>query len=86
LDVKGGKVILTWNPDINHSTGLAAGGSKFVRIHFDSFGMGYLLTGIMDESWAMKWGSVFDKAASIGINVIPVFGARYDWNNKDDLF
>jgi hypothetical protein len=64
----------------------SAGGSKFVRIHLDSFGMGYIKTGIMDESWAMKWESVFDKAASDGVNVIPVFGVWYDWNIKDDLF
>jgi hypothetical protein len=63
-----------------------AGGSKFVRIHLDSFGMGYLKTGIVDEFWALKWESVFDKAASDGINAIPVFGVWYAWNNKDNMF
>ena len=57
------------------------GGSKFVRIQLDSLGMGYSNTGKVDESWAKKWEKVFDKAASNGIDIIPVFGVWPDWNN-----
>jgi hypothetical protein len=59
----------------------SAGGSKFVRIQLDSFGMGYSNTGEVDETWAEKWDDVFEKAASNGIYVMPTFSAWYDWNN-----
>jgi hypothetical protein len=59
----------------------SAGGSKFVRIQLDSLGKGYSNTGKVDEVWAKKWEDVFEKAASNGINVVPVFGVWYDWNN-----
>jgi hypothetical protein len=64
----------------------STGGSRFVRIHLDSFGIGYSNTGKVDESWVRKWESVFDKAASNGIYVIPVFGVWYDWNTGNDLY
>ena len=57
------------------------GGSKFVRIQLDSLGMGYSNTGEVDEAWAKKWEDVFEKAASNGIDVMPVFGVWYDWND-----
>jgi hypothetical protein len=57
------------------------GGSKFVRIQLDSFGMGYSNTGEVDETWAEKWDDVFEKAASNGIYVMPTFSAWYDWND-----
>jgi hypothetical protein len=57
------------------------GGSKFVRIQLDSLGMGYSNTGEVDESWAKKWENIFEKAASNGIYVMPVFGVWCDWNN-----
>jgi hypothetical protein len=57
------------------------GGSKFVRVQLDSLGMGYSNTGKVDESWAKKWEDIFEKAASNGIYVMPVFGVWYDWNN-----
>ena len=59
----------------------AAGGSKLVRVQLDSLGMGYSNTGKVDESWAGKWEEIFNKAASNGIDVIPVFGVWYDWND-----
>jgi hypothetical protein len=57
------------------------GGSKFVRIQLDGLGMGYSNTGKVDESWAGKWEDIFEKAASNGIYVMPVFGVWYDWND-----
>jgi hypothetical protein len=57
------------------------GGSKFARIQLDSMGMGYSNTGKVDAFWAKKWENVFDKAASYGIDVMPVFGVWYDWND-----
>jgi hypothetical protein len=59
----------------------STGGSKFVRIQLDSLGMGYSNTAKVDESWAKKWEYVFEKAASNGIYVMPVFGVWYDWND-----
>ena len=59
------------------------GGSKFVRIQLDSLGMGYSNTGEVDEVWAEKWENVFEKAASNGIDVMPVFGVWYDWNDRN---
>ncbi len=56
-------------------------GSNFVRVQLDSLGMGYTNTGKVDESWAKKWEDIFEKAASNGIYVMPVFGVWYDWNN-----
>ncbi len=43
--------------------------------------MGYSNTGEVDESWARKWENIFEKAASNGIYVMPVFGVWYDWND-----
>ncbi|MHC1782370.1 MAG: hypothetical protein AB9891_06335 [Anaerolineaceae bacterium] len=57
------------------------GGSKFVRLTLDDLGMGYSKTGEVDETWVKKWEDVFEKAASKGIYVLPVFGTWYDWNN-----
>jgi hypothetical protein len=57
------------------------GGSQFVRIHLDSFGMGYSKIGEVDEAWAQKWETVFDEAAEKGIYVLPVFTAWFDWND-----
>lgn len=62
-------------------TGL--GGSQFVRVHLDSFGMGYSKTGQVDEAWARNWETVFDKAADNGIYVLPVFAAWFDWNDGE---
>ena len=62
----------------------STGGSKFVRIQLDSFGMGYSNDGKVDESWARKWEFVFEKAASYGIYVLPTFSAWYDWNDGKD--
>lgn len=59
----------------------SAGGSKFVRIQLDSLGMGYSNTGEVDETWTAEWEDVFEKAASNGIYVMPVFGVWYDWND-----
>jgi len=59
----------------------STGGSKFVRIQLDSFGMGYSNTGEVNEAWATKWEDVFEKAALNGIYVMPTFSAWYDWNN-----
>ncbi len=61
----------------------SAGGSKFVRLHLDSFGMGYSKTGEVDEAWAKNWEIVFKKAAANGIYVMPVFGVWYDWNDSN---
>ncbi|MGE5838662.1 MAG: hypothetical protein ACM34H_01925 [Deltaproteobacteria bacterium] len=61
----------------------STGGSKFVRIHLDNFGMGYAETGEVNKNWARKWEIVFRKAAAHGIYVIPVFGVWYDWNDGD---
>ena len=57
------------------------GGSRFVRIQLDSLGMGYSSTGEVDEAWATKWEAIFEDAASNGIDVMPVFGVWYDWND-----
>jgi len=62
------------------------GGSKFVRLHLDSFGMGCSKTGKVDGAWARKWESVFDRAASNGMSVIPVFGVWYDWDTGNDFW
>jgi hypothetical protein len=59
----------------------AAGGSKLVRVQLDSLGMGYSNTGQVDDAWAKNWEQVFDKAASDGIDVIPVFSGWFDWND-----
>jgi hypothetical protein len=57
------------------------GGTTFVRLHLDSFGMGYSSTGQIDEEWAEKWETVFDEAAEQGIFVLPVFSVWFDWND-----
>jgi hypothetical protein len=57
-----------------------AGGSKFARIQLDSLGMGYTKTGEVDQSWAVKWDQVFDKAQADGIYILPVFSGWFDWN------
>jgi hypothetical protein len=57
------------------------GGSKFVRVQLGDLGMGYSKTGKVDAFWAKKWEHVFDKAASYGMDVMPVFGAWYEWND-----
>jgi hypothetical protein len=57
------------------------GGSKLVRLQLDSLGMGYSNNGQVDEAWAKKWEDIFDMAASHGIDVMPVFGVWYDWND-----
>jgi hypothetical protein len=59
----------------------STGGSKFVRLQLDSFGMGYSKTGELDETWAKRWEAVFESAASKGIYVMPVFGVWCDWND-----
>jgi hypothetical protein len=59
----------------------SVGGSKLVRVQLDSLGMGYSNTGVVDDAWAKKWEDIFEKAASNGIYVMPVFGVWYDWNN-----
>ena len=59
----------------------STGGSKVVRVQLDSLGMGYSNTGKVDGFWEKKWEHVFNKAASNGIHVIPVFGVWYDWND-----
>jgi hypothetical protein len=59
----------------------STGGSKLVRIQLDSFGMGYLNSGKVDEVWAKNWEVVFKKAESFGIYVMPTFSAWYDWND-----
>jgi hypothetical protein len=60
-------------------TGL--GGSKLVRVQLDSLGMGYSNTGDVDEAWAKIWEDIFERAASNGIDIMPVFGVWYDWNS-----
>jgi hypothetical protein len=60
-----------------------AGGSKFVRVQLDSLGMGYSNTGEVDEAWAKEWENIFEKAASNGIYVMPVFGVWCDWNDGE---
>lgn len=57
-----------------------AGGTAFVRIQLDSFGMGYTTTGSVDEVWATRWEQVFDKAEADGIYILPVFSEWFDWN------
>jgi len=57
-----------------------AGGSKFARIQLDSLGMGYTKTGEVDQSWAVQWDQVFDKAQADGIYILPVFSGWFDWN------
>jgi hypothetical protein len=57
------------------------GGSRFVRLQLDSLGMGYSRTGEVDEAWAKKWEDIFERAASKGLYVMPVFGVWYDWNS-----
>lgn len=59
----------------------SVGGSKLVRVQLDSLGMGYSNTGEVDDAWAKKWEDIFNKASSNGIDVIPVFGVWYDWND-----
>jgi hypothetical protein len=56
------------------------GGTTFVRIQLDSFGMGYTTTGAVDEAWALQWEQVFDKAKADGIYILPVFSGWFDWN------
>ena len=57
-----------------------AGGSKFVRLSLDSFGMGYTKDGGVDPNWAFQWDIVFSKAEANGIYILPVFSSWYDWN------
>lgn len=56
-----------------------AGGTTFVRIQLDSMGMGYTATGGVDETWALQWEQVFDKAKEDGIYIMPVFSGWFDW-------
>jgi hypothetical protein len=42
--------------------------------------MGYTSTGAVDESWAVQWDRVFDKAETDGIYILPVFSGWFDWN------
>jgi len=56
------------------------GGSKFARIQLDSLGMGYTITGEVDQGWAAHWDQVFDKAQADGIYILPVFSGWFDWN------
>jgi hypothetical protein len=58
-----------------------AGGSKFVRVQLDSFGMGYTRKGEVDPSWVAQWDQVFDRAEARGIFVLPVFAVWYEWND-----
>jgi hypothetical protein len=57
-----------------------SGGSSFIRIQLDSWGMGYTVTGEVDEAWAARWDKVFDTAEENGILVLPVFSGWFDWN------
>ena len=57
-----------------------AGGTAFVRIQLDSLGMGYTKQGGVDETWALQWEQVFDKAEEDGIYILPVFSGWFDWN------
>jgi hypothetical protein len=56
-----------------------AGGTTFVRIQLDSMGMGYTKQGGVDETWALQWEQVFDKAEADGIYILPVFSGWFDW-------
>lgn len=58
----------------------ASGGSSFVRLHLDDFGMGYLPGGGVDENWAVQWDQVFNLAEAKGIYILPVFSVWCDWN------
>lgn len=57
-----------------------SGGSQLVRIQLDSLGTGMTNSGEIDETWARNWEQVFDKAAAIGIYILPVFSGWFDWN------
>jgi hypothetical protein len=57
-----------------------AGGSKVARIQLDSLGMGFTITGGVDQTWAGRWDQVFDKAQADGIYILPVFSDWFDWN------
>lgn len=57
-----------------------SGGSSFMRIQLDGWGMGYTSTGAVDETWAAAWKWVFDKAKEDGIYILPVFSGWFDWN------
>lgn len=58
-----------------------AGGSRFVRIQLDSWGMGYTSTGSVDPNWAAQWDRIFDIAQADGIYILPVFSGWFDWNS-----
>ncbi len=57
-----------------------AGGTKFVRLSLDSFGMGFTPKGEVDANWAAQWDQVFATAEADGIYVLPAFSSWYDWN------
>lgn len=57
-----------------------AGGTRFVRIQLDSFGMGCTSSGGVDPNWAAMWDQVIDRAEADGVYVLLTFTAWYDWN------
>jgi hypothetical protein len=57
-----------------------AGGSRLVRIQLDSLGMGYTGNGGVENAWAGKWERIFDRAATDGLYILPVFSGWFDWN------
>jgi len=60
------------------------GGSRLVRIQLDSLGMGYTSSGGVDNAWAERWERIFDRAASDGLYILPVFSGWFDWNAGND--
>jgi hypothetical protein len=57
------------------------GGSKLARFQLDSLGMGYTISGRIDEVWVRKWERIFDRTRADGIYAVLVFSGWFDWND-----
>jgi hypothetical protein len=58
----------------------AAGGTSFVRLPLDAFGVGATSSGEIDEAWSNQWERIIDRAAVEGIYVLPILTGWGQWD------
>ena len=58
----------------------AAGGTSFVRLPLDAFGVGATSSGEIDEAWSSQWERIIDRAAAEGIYVLPILTGWGQWD------
>ena len=58
----------------------AAGGTSFVRLPLDAFGVGTTSSGEIDEAWSSQWERIIDRAAVEGIYVLPILTGWGQWD------